>query len=407
MHGQPSKHVRSQLRRAHAASLVRAVALGLPAFWDMTLILEATRRPRTCSRRANPLFIYPPCNRRAFTDAKRCWRTYGLVALLLLYFILGSDVAFAHVKWFCAYDVAEQPIRLSQVISGVFGLLVVLALIILFAASLIDVSPIGTALHSAADWVTKPIRTNTETLLRGVYGAFFIALWARGGIILTPELTTAAAWISWLQLSIAAGMLWRSTLPLSGVGIVVLFGVAVFNYGLFHLLDYPIFLGAAAYFILVGTSWSPFGVRPLDVARYATAVTLMWASVEKWAYPQWSYPIFIAHPQMSFGFDVTFYMKAAGVVEFALAFALAWTPLARAAALVLCGMFVSAIFEFGKIDAIGHAPIIVILLAVFADQALAARHYPALAPAWCAIVIAAFIAAYYIGHALLFGTAIV
>jgi hypothetical protein len=70
-------------------------------------------------------------------------------------------------------------------------------------------------------------------------------------------------------------------------------------------------------------------------------------------------------------------------------------------------MFVSAIFEFGKIDAIGHAPIIAILLAVFADCDLRARRSPVIAPAWCAVAIAGFIAAYYIAHALLFGTAIV
>src|SRR5205823_3308207 len=188
------------------------------------------------------------------------------------------EAAFAHVKWFCAYDVSAQPMSAVQVISGAFVPLVALALIVLFAASLIDISPTGTALHRALDWVTRPIRANTEMLLRAVYGAFLVALWAQGGIILTPELTTAAEWISWVQLSIAAGMLWRSALPLSGLGIITLFGIAIFNYGLFHLLDYPIFLGAAAYFILVGTRWPPVGVRPLDVARYATAVTLMWAS---------------------------------------------------------------------------------------------------------------------------------
>lgn len=334
-------------------------------------------------------------------------RNRAFFPLVLLGVILGSSDAFAHVKWFCPYNVSEQPMLLGQMIGGAFGILVLLALIILFAASLIDVSPIGDTLHRAIDWVSGPIRSNTELLLRAVYGAFFIALWAIGGIILTPELTTTATWISWLQLSIAAGMLSRSTLPFSGLGMVVLFGIAMFSYGLFHLLDYPIFLGAATYFILVGTGRSLFGVRPLDVARYATAVTLMWASIEKWAYPQWSYPIFIAHPTMTLGFDAAFYMTAAGVVEFALAFALGWAPLARAAALVLCGMFVSAIVEFGKIDAIGHAPIIAILLAVFADGGLRTRRSPVIAPAWCAVAIAGFIAAYYIVHALLFGTAIV
>ena len=362
------------------------LSLSPMAFSEMNVTTKGTRHLRTSVRR---------------------WRNRAQSGLVLFAVILVPNDAVAHVKWFCLYNVSEQPTPLTQVISGEFGMLVSLALILLFVASIIDVSPIGDALQRAMDWVSRPIRTGTETLLRAVYGAFFVALWALGGIILTPELTTTATWVSWLQLSIAIGMLWRSALPFSGLGIVVLFGIGIFNYGLFQLLDYPIFLGAAGYFILVGTRWSLFAVRPLDVARYAAAVTLMWASIEKWAYPQWSYPIFIDHPQMSLGFDVGFYMKAAGVVEFALAFALGWARLARAAALVLCAMFVSAIFEFGKIDAIGHAPIIAILLAVFADDALRARRHAVLAPAWCVIAIAGFIAAYYIAHALLFGTAIV
>ncbi|MDW4793705.1 hypothetical protein NQ358_24145, partial [Escherichia coli] len=91
---------------------------------------------------------------------------------------------------------------------------------------------------------------------------------------------------------------------------------------------------------------------------YAAAVTLMWASVEKWAYPEWSFPLLIEHAAMTLGFDNEFYMRAAGMVEFALAFALIWTPLIRrCAAAVLTGMFISACFEFGKIDTIGHSAI--------------------------------------------------
>jgi hypothetical protein len=39
----------------------------------------------------------------------------------------------------------------------------------------------------------------------------------------------------------------RRTMPLSALGIVVLFAIAVSQYGVFHLADYPIFLGVAAY----------------------------------------------------------------------------------------------------------------------------------------------------------------
>ena len=55
----------------------------------------------------------------------------------------------------------------------------------------------------------------------------------------------------------------------------------------------------------------------------------MWASVEKWAYPGWTFPVLHAHPDLSMGLDPKFFMSAAGIMEFSLAFALLWTPLVR------------------------------------------------------------------------------
>ena len=34
---------------------------------------------------------------------------------------------------------------------------------------------------------------------------------------------------------------------ITAIGIVFLFGVAIENYGFFHMADYPIFLGVAVY----------------------------------------------------------------------------------------------------------------------------------------------------------------
>jgi len=95
----------------------------------------------------------------------------------------------------------------------------------------------------------------------------------------------------------------------------------------------------------------------------------MWASIEKWAYPEWSYPLFITHSNMGLGFSPEFFLRAAGAVEFALAFALIWTPLVRrVGAIILAAMFVSAIGEFGKIDLIGHSLIIVALFGIISDN---------------------------------------
>ena len=129
----------------------------------------------------------------------------------------------------------------------------------------------------------------------------------------------------------------------------------------------------------------------------------MWASIEKWAYPQWSLPLLETHPRLTMGFDASIYMTLAGFVEFGLAFALIWTPLVRRlAALMLTGMFVSAVLEFGKVDAIGHLLIVAILLTIAADDEPRLARSPILAPAvYCAALIG-FISVYYGSHVLLF-----
>jgi len=183
----------------------------------------------------------------------------------------------------------------------------------------------------------------------------------------------------------------------------------VSQYGMFHLMDYPVFLGLAAYLACTGLRHQPFGLRPLDLLRWSAAITLMWAAIEKWAYPQWTFPIFVTHPGMSFGIDIAYYMRAAGVVEFTLAFALLGTPLVRrSAAIILAAMFAGAIGEFGLIDAIGHSCIIAVMLAVLADDAQAPvrRRMAFLTPVGYSATLAAFLVAYYGLHTALFGAAL-
>jgi hypothetical protein len=322
---------------------------------------------------------------------------------------LFVGTASAHVKWFCAYNVAGQPDGLENVLCPDFEFLVGLSVLALMAGALLEGTPIGTAMLRAFDRVTRLVRDNLETIFRAACAFFFIAIWGAGGILLTPELKTSSALVGAIQLGIAAGMLSRRTMPLSALGIAVLFGIGVRQYGAFHLADYPIFLGVAAYLALVGLQKDLFGVRPIDVLRWTAGVTLMWASIEKWAYPEWSYPLFVLHPEMSLGFTPDFYMRAAGAVEFALAFALIWTPLVRrVAAVMLTAMFVSAVVPFGKIDLIGHSLIVVSLVGIVADDGgkLARLRDSWLLPFAYVVSLAGFLATYYSAHAALFGTTI-
>ena len=126
---------------------------------------------------------------------------------------------------------------------------------------------VGVAMLHSLDRVTRFLRQNIETLFRVGTAFFFIAIWGAGGILLTPELKTSSVMIGVIQLGIAAGMVSRRTMLLSALGIFVLFGIGVWNYGPFHLADYPIFLGVAAYLALVGGQTNFFGTRPIDVLR--------------------------------------------------------------------------------------------------------------------------------------------
>ena len=313
----------------------------------------------------------------------------------------------AHVKWFAPYNVPSQPRPLSEVLDLLFWEPAILALGALLLTCYLERGPIGRAVLLTIELLSRPLRPRIDDLYRVGTAAFFIAITVLGGIILTPELKTDASKIGWIEAAIALGMFWRGTMVLSAMGIAGLYAYGVVEYGIFHLLDYPIFLGLAGYLALSGLKSELFGLRPLDVARWGAGITLIWASVEKWAYPQWTYPLLEAHPQMAFGFGSDYYMSAAGVVEFSLAFGLLWTPLVRRlSALVLAAMFVSAIIPFGIVDAVGHLMIIVILVGILVDDRPDFARPPLEAAGYFCAALGAILAAYYGLHALLFRTLI-
>jgi uncharacterized membrane protein YphA (DoxX/SURF4 family) len=149
------------------------------------------------------------------------------------------------------------------------------------------------------------------------------------------------------------------------------------------------------------------------VLRIATGVTLLWASIEKWAYPEWSFMLLTERPGLTLGFDPEFYMVAAGFVEFCAAFLIITGMLsASASAIVLLVFFLSAIQSFGMIDAIGHSVIIIVLvLLTLSANPIAGRFdrrhsLGATAFAHTGIffgALALFMALYYGGHYLSFG----
>jgi hypothetical protein len=282
--------------------------------------------------------------------------------------------ASAHVKWFnSAIKVSETPAPLANVFTPVWAALLAAFLFAGILALIFD-RTIGTR-HTLRINNALP-RLNPDEMLRVGLGAFFLCLWVRGGILLTPELTTTQAWVPWFELSLALATLsWRTTW-IASAGTFVLYGLAMHTYGLFHLLDYPIFLGIAVYLAI-------HSLRPAWLLPYAGSIlvvtvsaTLMWASMEKWAYPDWLRPILHTHPEMTFGMDHDLYMTVSGFVEFFLAaFLLVGRFFGRVAAVGLIVLFVGAIPVFGKVDAIGHLMIVLALIAIILQgEQHATRH---------------------------------
>jgi hypothetical protein len=327
------------------------------------------------------------------------------VACAIVSLLLTSISATAHVKWFVNCNVTDDPLPATAVFTGTFFLFFAIFLVLFYIGCKCERTALGTNLSQFLDRITATLHRRSDDLLRSVAAVFFVLLWADGRLILTPELKASSIWLSAIQLLVPIYMFWRVTLPAAGAGIIVLYAYGVASYGLFHMLDYPVFVGLGVFFALSTSQNTKLTAFRFNFLRWTVASTLLWPSMEKFVYPGWVAPIAITHPEITLGFDVAAVVTAAGVVEAGLALALFWTPLVRRlAALVFILLLGAATFDFGKVDGIGHLVIITILLVVFAQPGGAAERRPMLAPLVGGIAVPAVIFLYTGGHALYYGS---
>ncbi len=277
--------------------------------------------------------------------------------------LFAAGEAQAHIKWFCAYDTAVPPLPIGDVLTPTFAAVAILFCALMFAAYAIDRAVSARAWCKRVDDAIFRSEPYTGIIIRLAVGILFLILWRSDGIILTPELKTTSVLVPWLQLAIAASMLFRSTLKLGAAGIMALYLYAVPAYGAFHMMDYPVFPAIAVYLALYCVKNPQLRALRLPVLFTGVAVTLMWGAIEKFAYPYWTFPLLATHEGMTLGFSYEQFMIIAGFVEFSLAFFMVTgTTLLRLSCAVLLMMMVGAIPEFGEVDAIGHLVILAGLL---------------------------------------------
>tara|TARA_R100000365_G_C2744634_1_gene73416 strand:- start:341 stop:1768 length:1428 start_codon:yes stop_codon:yes gene_type:complete len=326
--------------------------------------------------------------------------------------ILWSTAAQAHVKWFAPYIVEASPAPLTNTLTnGWFWLAIGLVLAFFIATRIVETKPIGGAALSVMDRATEPLWNRLDDFMRAVVGAFFVAIFAVGGVYLTPDLQTPAEWVSWLQLLIAFGVFSRRTMPLSAAGIIVLWVLALRDYDLFHLLDYlALGVAVAAYLVLAASKNEELRKHRFEALRWGVAIALMWSSLEKFAYPEWFYPLVLEKPFLTFGLPRDVFIPMAGVAEFTLGFGLLWTPLVRRlSAVALLVIFTAAVYPFGRMDLVGHALIMAIILAIAADHTRELHFLPAIrkafagVPAALATAIIVFATGYWGLHLVIYG----
>jgi hypothetical protein len=339
-------------------------------------------------------------------------RKLATFALVCLAAVACAKSAHAHVKWFAPYIVEAKPQPISVTLANPwFWTAIVLVLFFLILTRLVEASSFGTTVTGIMDRATDPMWNRLDDFVRATIAMFFVAIFAVGGVYLTPDLKTPAEWISWSQLAIAAGVFSKRTMPLSAAGIIALWFLALRDYQLFHLFDYlALGVGSAAYLVLASSSHESWRKHRFEVLRWAVAIALMWSSLEKFAYPNWFYPLVEERPFLTFGMPRDVFIPMAGVAEFTLGFGLLATPLMRRlSAIALFLIFILAVFPFGRLDLIGHALIMMIIVAIAVDHTRelhflqAIRYNTKLLPVSLAGFLAIFVVSYWGLHALFYG----
>lgn len=320
--------------------------------------------------------------------------------------------AAAHVKWFAPFIVGAAPQPIAVTLGGPwFWTGVALVLLFFVATRLAEERPLGRAVLRGLDGALAPLWSRADDFMRWVTAGFFVAIFAVGGVYLTPDLRTPSEIVSWAQLGIAALIFSRRTRPLAAAGIVGLWVLALRDYDFFHLLDYlALGIAVAAYLVLESADREAWRRHRFEALRWGVAIALMWSSLEKFAYPEWFYPLVEERPFLTFGLPRDVFIPMAGVAEFTLGFGLLWTALVRRlSAIALLVIFVAAVFPFGRVDLVGHALVMGTIVLIAADPERQPHFLPALKrqvlaiPPALALALAVFASGYWGVHRTIYG----
>lgn len=276
----------------------------------------------------------------------------GITFLLCLFF---QDNLFAHVKWFTDGSYADRPLSISEIINPIFLGLLALCLVVIGAGVWFDFKISTSPKYIQLDSWLAQHKAYSPLVMRVAAAMLFLLSW-QSNAMLAPTLTVPEnyLWVGWFQFVLAFLLLFTRTVPLAGLGIMVLFIIGNFVYHPFHMLDYSLFLGVGAFLLTCYHPKEKIRSAGLAALYITVGFSLCWVALEKFVYKDWSLYLLKEHPQLALGLNYEFFISSAAFVEFGLGYLLLVNLLQRPLAVIITIVFFLTTTVFGKTEIIGH-----------------------------------------------------
>jgi hypothetical protein len=286
---------------------------------------------------------------------RKLFSTYRLIFLLLLFLVVGTETASAHVKWFTTGSYADRPLTLGEVVTEMFLILLTACVIVISIGVYLDKTISTTGWYNKINvWLEQ--RKDFSLIIMRVASAMLLLLSWQGDAMLAPTVKVPEkwAWLGWYQFFLAFLMIIPKTTAVAGIGMIVLYLLGFFIYDPFHLLDYALFVGCGYFLAVRGSSNRKLSNSGLSILYITVGFSLCWVALEKFIYPDWSLFLVKKNPQLALGLNYEFFVQSIAFVEFSLGYLLLVCLLQRPLAVIISFVFFLTTLTFGKTEVIGH-----------------------------------------------------
>ncbi len=296
------------------------------------------------------------------------FQNLGPAGIRILPAIIGTFCTFAalesshaHVKWFSPTSFADKPNGFEEILTPTFYWLAILSMTVIALMVLLeqwlDHKPWMQKLDS---WLSSKSDRNVDVMRLGM-GATLLWAW-QAGTLLTPELKIDNEWVFWLEFLTAFLLIFPKTIPISGVGIIFLYFIGIWNFGFFYMLDYMLFPGIGYFFIVSQAKDKGLRQTALPAVYASVGFCLIWLGIEKLVYPSWALLLLDDHPVLTLGLDHGFFLVGAAFVEISLGFMIMVCLQQRLLAITITLVFFLTTLVFGRQEIVGHTLIHAVLI---------------------------------------------